>query len=27
MDNELFMDMKLLLKDLKRHPWKFIWRE
>lgn len=27
MDNELFMDLKLLLKDLKRHPWKFIWRE
>lgn len=27
MDNELFMDMKLMLKDLKRHPWKFIWRE
>ena len=27
MDNELFMDIKLLLKDLKRHPWKFIWRE
>jgi phospholipid/cholesterol/gamma-HCH transport system substrate-binding protein len=27
MDNELFMDMKLLLKDLKRHQWKFIWRE
>lgn len=27
MDNELFMDLKLMLKDLKRHPWKFIWRE
>jgi phospholipid/cholesterol/gamma-HCH transport system substrate-binding protein len=27
MDNELFMDLKLLLKDLKRHPWKFMWRE
>ena len=26
-DNELFMDVKLLVKDLKRHPWKFIWRE
>lgn len=26
-DNELFMDIKLLVKDLKRHPWKFIWRE
>ena len=27
MDNELFMDVKLMVKDLKRHPWKFIWRE
>ena len=27
MDNELFMDIKLMVKDLKRHPWKFIWRE
>ena len=27
MDNELFTDLKLMLKDLKRHPWKFIWRE
>ncbi len=26
-DNELFMDVKLMVKDLKRHPWKFIWRE
>lgn len=27
MDNELFLDLKLMLKDLKRHPWKMIWRE
>lgn len=26
-DNELYDDVREMMKDLKRHPWKFIWKE
>lgn len=26
-DKELYDDMREMMKDLKRHPWKFIWKE
>lgn len=26
-DREMYDDIREMMKDLKRHPWKFIWKE
>jgi phospholipid/cholesterol/gamma-HCH transport system substrate-binding protein len=26
-DQEIYDDLKEMLRDLKRHPWKMLWRE
>ena len=26
-DREMYDDIREMMKDLKRHPWKFLWKE